>query len=476
MIVDHLPHELGVEHTALIRRLASKLGEKREKNTLRSSYYAGKRMLQQVSDIVPPQYYNLNLVLGWAAKPVDMLAERVNLESVTWPDGDVTHAIETIFDENDFLTELDSAEVSTLVHGVTYLVNDHGAEGEPHSQIHAIDANHAIGHWNSRTRRLDALLVVHKTEHGTDRILEFTLYLPDETITVEINSEMNTGSIYRRHNPFGIVLAEPLVFKPRVGHPFGYSKITRASMGLTDAAIRALIRLEAHLDIYSYPELYILGADMSIFGVDDGTVADVLKYRMARIKTLPDNEDVEGSNARASLEQISATSPQPHLEALATYAKLFARENNLPDSAFSLDNLANPQSAESYNASQYELVAEAERTARGWSRPVARTIQRALAIQEGLYHVPDEWRSLTCKWRDPRFLSRAAMADAGAKQLATVPWLAETEVGLELLGLNQGQIERALSEKRRADKHLTQLALLNSEGAPEWVPGAADVG
>ena len=44
---------------------------------------------------------------------------------------------------------------------------------------------------------------------------------------------------------------------------------------------------------------------------------------------------------------------------------------------------------------------------------------------------------------------RAAAADAGSKQLAAVPWLAETEVGLELLGLDDQQIKRALADRRR---------------------------
>jgi hypothetical protein len=35
------------------------------------------------------------------------------------------------------------------------------------------------------------------------------------------------------------------------------------------------------------------------------------------------------------------------------------------------------------------------------------------------------------------------------KQLTAVPWLAETTVGLELLGLSDQQITQAMSEKRR---------------------------
>ena len=72
-------------------------------------------------------------------------------------------------------------------------------------------------------------------------------------------------------------------------------------------------------------------------------------------------------------------------------------------------------------------------------------------MQNNLEAVPDEWRSIDTHWRNPRFLSRAAEADAGAKSIGAVPWLAETEVGLELLGLDPQQIQRALGERQRAE-------------------------
>jgi hypothetical protein len=56
--------------------------------------------------------------------------------------------------------------------------------------------------------------------------------------------------------------------------------------------------------------------------------------------------------------------------------------------------------------------------------------------------------SIEPRWRNPRFLSRAAEADAGMKTLTAMPWLAETEVGLELLGLDEQQIVRAMAERR----------------------------
>jgi hypothetical protein len=80
---------------------------------------------------------------------------------------------------------------------------------------------------------------------------------------------------------------------------------------------------------------------------------------------------------------------------------------------------------------------------------------RALAMQNGFTTIPKQWSTIAPKWRSPIYLSRAQQADAGMKQLTAVPWLAETDVGLELLGLDEQQISRALSQKRRATGALT---------------------
>jgi hypothetical protein len=150
------------------------------------------------------------------------------------------------------------------------------------------------------------------------------------------------------------------------------------------------------------------------------------------------------------VKSVSAESPAPHLADLNALAKLEAREFDLPDSDFALTDLANPTSEGSYIAGRDNLVSEAEGAMDDWSISIRRTVARALAIQNGFTEIPKEWASIDTKWRSPLYLSKAAAADAGAKQIGAVPWLAETEVGLELLGLDEQQIQRALAEKQRA--------------------------
>jgi hypothetical protein len=63
--------------------------------------------------------------------------------------------------------------------------------------------------------------------------------------------------------------------------------------------------------------------------------------------------------------------------------------------------------------------------------------------------LPDDL-DVRCHWRKPMYVSSSAAADAGSKIIDKAPWLADTEVGLELMGLSPDQIKRAMSEKRRA--------------------------
>jgi hypothetical protein len=98
-------------------------------------------------------------------------------------------------------------------------------------------------------------------------------------------------------------------------------------------------------------------------------------------------------------------------------------------------------------------------------------VTRALAIQNGVTEIPAEWGSIAPKWRSPIYISKAAAADAGAKQLAMVPWLADTEVGLELLGLDEQQIQRALSQKATAERKAAGRAIVAALQQPKQVGG-----
>jgi hypothetical protein len=446
------------DENATLNRLLEQLEAKKTRNVLRASYYDGRHAIRQVGTIIPPQYYMLGIVLGWSAKAVDILARRCNLDTFVWPDGDMLSiGGREVWEGNHLGSEISSALISSLIHGTSFLVNTRGDEskGEPLSLIHVKDAMSATGEWDGRRRRLSNLLSITAREDEREPT-SLALYLDGRTITAERDSSGWSADI--SEHPWGVP-AEPLTYKPRAGRPFGSSRISRPVMSLHDQALRTVIRMEAHNDVYTIPDLWMFGADESIFKNADGSQKASWQVVMGRIKGIPDDEDA--TTPRADAKQFPASSPAPHIMSLKQQAQLFSGETSIPLTSLGVTDMSNPTSADSYIASREDLIAEAEGATDDWGPAIRRTETRALAIQNGLNEIPPEWATIAPKWRPPIYLSRAAQADAGAKQLAVVPWLAETEVGLELLGLDRQQIDRAMADKRRAAGRAVLAALGN---------------
>jgi hypothetical protein len=292
-----------------------------------------------------------------------------------------------------------------------------------------------------------------------------------------VNAEGETVWDLAESAPISAVPVIPVIYKPRAGKPFGQSRITNAMMSAQDMGVRSLIRGEGHMDVYSFPQMIFKGAEDSLFKNPDGTIITAWQVMLGRIKAIPDNPDMPDNSprGRVDIDYIPSASPEPHLKWVNLAAKLFCREAELPDTALAVSGMANPTSAESYDSSQYELIAAAEGATDDWSDAVAEAA-RLLLVTAG--ESAEDWQVLPV-WHSPRFLTKSAVADAGLKTIAAVPWLADTEVGLEIIGLDPTQIQRALAERAAAKAALQQealtLALAGGSPLPSWPPTTVEV-
>lgn len=461
------------EETALTTYLFNQLESKRTRNTLRTRFYDAKNALTEPSKTMPPNYRTLELVLGWSAKAVDLLARRANLDGFVWPDGDIDSlGFQEVWDGNHLGSETTQGTTSSLIHSTSFVITTTGGSNEPPALVHFKSALDATGEWDARSRQLSSLLsITDRDDSGSP--IAFALYLDNKTILAEYSTDTGKWEVVDRQDHTWGVPADPLPYRPRLGRPFGSSRISRPLMSIQAQAVRELYRLEGHMDVFSWPEYWMLGADESIFVNADGTLKAQWQVMLGRIKGIPDDEDA--AVPRADVKQFAAAAPDPHLATLNVFAKLFAREASLPDTSIAITDVSNPTSAESFDASQHELIAEAEGATDDWSPGLRRAMMRALAIKNNEKSIPDEWLSIDTKWRDPRYLSRAAQADAGMKQITAVPWLGQTSVGLELLGLTESQRKRALAEKRRLEaagvlEKLAQSVQEPPAQAPEETP------
>lgn len=457
--------QLSDDENDLVNGLLDVIEKKGVRNRMRSAFYDGRRAVRMMSDVIPEQYRNMPIALGWAAKAVDGLARRTVIEDFVSPGGPNLDdlGITELVERNFLFSELAQARTDSLLHGISYLVTTSGVGDEPRALVHAKSALDATGEWDDRARKLRSFLSV--TARDERRVTGFVLYLPGRTISVSQGRSGKWSADEVRHS-FGVPV-DQLVYKPRTSRRRGRSRITRPVMALQDSAVRALLRIEGHMDIYAIPQMVFRGVMEDVFRNADGSFKSSMQIMMGRVLGIPDDTDNQNPNPRADVDQFSAESPKPHIEQLNALAKLMARETSLSDSDFALTDFANPTSEGSYVQGREDLLTESEGAMDDWSPSIRGTVRRALAIQNGEKEIPADYRLIREKWRDPRFTSRAQMADAGSKQVASVPWLGDTTVGLELMGLSQDQIERALSENRRNTGRRVVEAVLNANRAAD---------
>ena len=420
---------------------------------LRAAAYDGKRAARDLGISMPPSMRRLSYVLGWASLPVDSLNLRCFFEGATSPDADMADlGLSTVLDENKFGSEAQQGQLSSLIHAVSFLVTTRGAAGEPPVVFTFRDALNATGEWDERQRRLVSFLSV--SARGEDgKPSEGVFYLPGRTFDVR-----KVGGAWQatndRESTLGYVPVEPLIFKPRLDRPFGVSRITRPMLSLLDQAMRTLGRSESQAEIFSLPQRYAMGADSSMFVDEAGNPIDRWKILLGGVWWAGNNEDGKAPE----VGQFPQASQQPHLDHLRAIGAQFAAASSMSAHLFGVPSGdANPTSAEAMENADRPLIDLADGATREWGFAYARSMKTATRL---LSTYADSLR-LGAKWRDIRYTSRAAAADAGQKMLASVPWLAETEVGLELLGLSDEQIERAMGEKRRAQGRATLSALLS---------------
>lgn len=461
---------LSDDDNRLVNLLLRQLGEKLPRNLLRETYYDSKRVARQFSSVVPPQYHRIGVALGWAAKTVDGLAARCNLDGFVEPDVDLgALGLGELLDQNRFMSQFRGGRTTAMLYGPAFIVNTAGGEGEPASLIHFRSAKDATGEWNHRTHRMDNLLsIVDRDESGN--IVEFVLY--QDGVTTTCRRDAGWSVVDRFEHSYGIPV-ERMPYKPDL-KPFGMSRLSRSIMYHQDAALRTLIRAEGHMDVYSFPEMWMLGADESIFKNPDGSLKASWQVMLGRIKGIPDDEGA--SSPRADVKQFQAASPEAHLEWLNVLAKQIANESNLPVAEFALTDYANPTSEGALVEGRDGLIADAEAAMYEFGFALERAVRRGLAIQNRDPSLFDALRGVEAKWRSPLHLSRAAEADAGSKQVAAAPWLAETEVGLELLGLSEQQIARALAEKRRTQGRAVLEGLIAGADSGRTDSGAGTPG
>ncbi len=313
--------------------LKSILMQKRCRVVLRYLFYDMKNQTMDFGISSPPELKYWNSCVGWCARGVDALADRMDFYGFR----DDVFGLAEIFDANNRDILFPSAIQGALIAGCSFIYISEDEYGYP--RLQAINADDATGIVNPITGLLNEGYAVLERDMAGFPVKE--AYFTHEYTAYYENGALVDSREYAIKEPMLV----PMVFRPDAKRVFGHSRITRSCMSQVCSALRTIKRSEISAEFYSFPQKYVTGVDQDAEQIDKWSAAmsAMMKFTLGE-----DGQD------HVKLGQFTQQSMQPHIEQLKMFASLFASEVGL-----TLDDLgfpsANPSSYDAIRASHENL-------------------------------------------------------------------------------------------------------------------------
>lgn len=396
--------------------LRKKLAYKSNRVKLRYKYYEMKNITKDFRISTPPQLINWMNCLGWCAKTVDTLADRLVFREFI----NDNFGINEIYNMNNPDILFDSAILCALISSCCFIYISNDENGYPRLQV--IDGADATGIIDSFTGMLtEGYAVLSRDENG--RPIQEAYFIAGKTIyykygTFDIDYDYNV--------PYPLLV--PIVYRPDAIRPFGHSRISRACMSINGSAIRTIKRSEIAAEFFSYPQKYITGLSQ------DTEAMDKWRATMASLLSLTKDEDGD----KPEVGQFAQQSMAPHTEQLKMFAGLFAGETGL-----TLDDLGfisdNPSSSEAIKASHENLRLMARKAQRTFGSGFLNAGYLAACMRDDFSYLRKNVYLTKAKWEpvfEPDSSTLSLIGDGAIKINQAVPGYIGKENLRDLTGIN----------------------------------------
>lgn len=379
--------------------LRRRLADKQTRVLLRYKYYEMKNNAQDFSSLAPEKFKGLKETVGWCAKAVDSLADRLQFDEFQNDEFDLSE----IFLSNNQDILIDSAVLSALISACSfvYIREDNG-----YPRLQVIDGSNATGIIDPVTNLLtEGYAVLERDSMG---VVKTEAYFMAGMTEIYSHGVL----VQRIPNAAPYALLVPIIYRPDAKRPFGHSRISRACIAYTQTALRTIKRSEVSAEFYSFPQKYVLGlSEDAEFNNRLATISSFLNFTK------------DGDGDHPIVGQFQQQSMTPYTEQLRTLASLFAGETGL-----TLDDLGfateNPSSAEAIKAGHENLRLTARKAQRTFGTGLRNVGYLAVCIRDRYAYQRDAFRDTKVAWLpifEPDAAALSGVGDAILKINQAVP-------------------------------------------------------
>lgn len=384
--------------------LKRKLAAKRPRVLTRYSFYDMKNYVDEVKGIIPDQFKWISSSLGWCAKGVDTLANRIVFDGFENDD----FLLNSILSQNNPDIMCDDAVLSAMISSCSFIYIGRDATGFPTMQV--IDGGNATGEIDRVTNMLtEGYAVLERDEN--DKVLLEAYFRPYRTDYYR-NGVLEPSLTFEHKAPYALLV--PIIYRPDAKRPFGHSRISRCCMDTVKAAVRTLKRSEVSAEFYCFPQRYVLGLSNDAEQIDD-------KVKAAMSAFLDFRQDDDGRHP--TVGQFPQQSMVPFTEQVRMLASVFAGETDLTLDDLGFSN-GNPLSFEAIKASHEALRLTARKAQRTFGTGILNAGYLAACVRDKYTYNRSAFADTKPSWLpifEPDAAALGAMGDAIYKINQAVP-------------------------------------------------------
>jgi len=383
--------------------LRRKLAQKKNRVDLRYRYYEMKSHASEREVTIPATLQKqYKATLGWCAKAVDSLADRLVFRGFAEDNFDLTG----IFNMNNPDVLFDSAILSALISSCCFVYISPDVDGYPRLQV--VDGGNATGVIDPFTGLLTEGYAILKRDESENPILE-AYFVPGRTDYIRKGEK----EIESKPNNVEFPLLVPIIYRPDAMRMFGHSRISRSCIYFQKYACRTLVRSDVSAEFYSFPQKYVVGTSQ------DAEPMDKWRATISSMLELSKDEDGDAPN----IGQFAQQSMSPFTEQLRTAAAGFAGETGL-----TLDDLGfateNPSSAEAIKAAHENLRAAARKAQRCFGSGFLNVGFLAACLRDNFQYKRQQLYLTTPKWEpvfEPDAATLSSIGDGAIKINRAIP-------------------------------------------------------
>lgn len=314
-------------------------------------YYNGTQRLQQMGIAVPEKLRAFETFVNWPRLVVDALNTRLQVKSFLTPDGAKADSILEGWKYNNLDSESRIAHLEALIYGRAFVVIGSNAEDPEHPLITVESPREITVDVDPRSRRVVRALRIYGVSDVTGQPMHATLYEPDRTVWYQRDEQGGRWSeTGRDEHRLGRVPIVMLVNRRRAGDFRGVSEMAD-TIGLTDAAARALTNLQVGQETHAIPARHVAGISKGDFVGANGEVLPVWESYFTAIMAT--------ANKDAKFGQFEASDLKNFTETIRFYEERVARVSRMP--LFQIGpSTGNPPSGDGIRAAEAGHVQLAE--------------------------------------------------------------------------------------------------------------------